>query len=197
MTDFDYEPFGAAFGRVMSAFRVKLHATEREELTRTYFTILAEHAIEDVIAAGKRCLKKHRTFPKPADWLGELAATTMPTCPPDRRVMRVEEADELARAAALNWEDQPCLCHECVRASVDDRPLRFVPTEVGEDELERAFNGRRGVVEIVGHWAHGEELARWYAAREAFYGLARKAPRTLFDAVAVIVGGNREPGMEG
>jgi len=52
------------------------------------------------------------------------------------------------------------------------------------------------VVEIVGHWAHGEELARWYAARDAFFALAKRAPRTLFDAVAVIVG-DREPGIEG
>lgn len=196
MTDFDFPTFDKSFGRVVTAFRVKLRTEEREELTRTYFKILDVHAIDDVMAAGKRCVEKHRTFPKPADWLAELAATTAATCPPDRRWMRVDEADELARAASLNWEDHPCLCRECVRAGVDDRPLRFVPSDFGDDELERAFNQRRGVVEIVGHWAHGEELARWYAARDAFFHLAQRAPQTLAAAVAIIVGG-REVGMEG
>lgn len=199
MTDFDYAPFASAFGRVMTAFRLKLPATDRDELTRTYFNLLADRDLEDVMAAGQRCVKKHKTFPKPVDWLGELSrTTTAATRPSDVRAMALAEADDLARAAALRWEDQPCLCQDCVRAGVDDRPLRFVPAEVGPDvdAYERAFNARLGVVELVGHWAHGEELARWHAARDAFYALKQKAPRTLFDAVARILG-DREPGMEG
>ncbi len=200
MTDFDFLKFTQAFGRVITAFRIKLTGSEREELTRTYFKILDAHAIDDVIAAGKRCIEKMRTFPKAADWLAELAQTQTATCPPDRRTMRVDEADELARATALRYDDQPCLCAACCRAGVDDRSLRFVPSEFSPDELERAFNPRTSRVEVVGHWAHGEELARWYLARETFYGLARRAPRPLFDAVAVLVGDNgreREVGEEG
>jgi hypothetical protein len=196
MTDFDTATFDALIGRMVVAFRLKLRPPERAELSRTFFKLLAAHAIDDVVAAGKRCMEKHRTFPKPVDWLGELAPTTSAVCPPDRRTMRVDEADELARAAALAYEDAACACLLCRAADVTDRPLRFVPTAIGDDELERAFNPRRGVVELVGHWAHGEELARWYAARDAFYGQWRRAPRTLREAVAVIVG-DREPGMEG
>lgn len=198
MTDFDYAPFATAFSRMMIPFRLKLKATDRDELTRAYFGLLADRELEDVMAAGHRCIRKLKTFPRPVEWLGELTGTTTAAAQPsDIRAMRLEEADELARAAALRWEDHPCLCQDCVRAGVDERPLRFVPTEVGVgDELERAFNARRSVVEIVGHWAHGEELARWYAARDAFFGLARKAPRVLFDAIALI-GDGREPGMEG
>lgn len=195
MTDFDFTTFEKTFGRVVTAFRLKLRASERDELTRTYFKILDQHAIEDVAAAGKRCVEKQRTFPKAADWLAELASSAATVCPADRRQMRVEEADELARAEALCFDDAPCYCAECVTAGVDGLPLRFVPSEFTSDELERAFNPRRGKLDVVGHWAHGEELARWYQARAAFRGLAERAPRTLADAVAAIVG--REPGMEG
>jgi hypothetical protein len=114
--------------------------------------------------------------------------------------MHADEADDLARATAWCFEDAPCGCVQCYAAGVTDRPLRFVPTELGPDEYERAFNLRTGKVEIVGHWAHGDELHRWYAARDVFFALRRRAPRTLFDALAVIVGevvGEREPGMEG
>jgi hypothetical protein len=200
MTDFDFATFDKAFGRVITAFRLKLQAKERDDLTRTYFKILDTHAIDDVIAAGKRCLEKLRTFPKAADWLAELAHTTPAVCPTDRRSMSVDEADELARATAMRYEDHPCLCSECCRAGVDDQALRYVPTEFGPDDFERAFNPRTSRVEIVGHWAHGDELARWYAAREVFFALRRRAPRTLFDALAVIVGevvGERIPGEEG
>ncbi|HWP69552.1 MAG TPA: hypothetical protein VNM36_00565 [Gemmatimonadaceae bacterium] len=197
MTDFDFVTFEKAFGVVLTAFRVRLPVPEREALTRTYFAVLAAHPIDDVMGAGKRCIEKLRVFPKAADWLAELTPRTMTaTCPADRRTMRVDEADELARATALGYEDAPCACWQCQSAGISHRPIRYVPTEFGPDELEQAFNPRRGVVEIVGHWAHGEELARWYAARDAFFALAKRAPRTLFDAVAVIVG-DREPGIEG
>jgi hypothetical protein len=200
VTDFDSATFEKAFGHVLTAFRVKLPVSEKEELTRTYFKILDAHAIDEVIAAGKRCIEKLKRFPMAADWLGELAYTAAPACPADRRTMHAAEADDLARATALCFEDEPCGCVQCDAAGVTDRPLRFVPTELGPDEYERAFNLRTGKVEIVGHWAHGDELHRWYAARDVFFALRRRAPRTLFDALAVIVGevvGEREPGMEG
>jgi hypothetical protein len=197
MTDFDFVAFEQAFARVRTAFRLKLRtAAERDDLTRTYFKILDTYAIEDVIAAGKRCIERLRVFPKPADWLAELAMRQVAACPPDRRTMHVDEADALARAAALRYEDHPCLCSACCRAGVDDRPLRFVPSTFDGDELERAFNPRTAKVEIVGHWAHGDELARWYVARAAFFALAKRAPRTLLDAVRILVG-DREPGQEG
>jgi hypothetical protein len=200
MTDFDFATFEKAFGRVITAFRLKLPPQERDDLTRTYFKILDAHPIDHVITAGKRCIETLRTFPKAADWLGELSRTAAPTCPADRRTMSVDEADELARAHALAYEEPPCFCVLCYAAGLTNRPLRYVPTEFGPDEVERAFNPRTSRLEIVGHWAHGEELARWYAARDVFFALRRRAPRTLFDALAVIVGevvGERQPGEEG
>ena len=89
---------------------------------------------------------------------------------------------------------------ECQAAGVSDRPLRFVPTLVGEEE-ERAFNPQRQRVEMVGHWAHGEELRRWYEAREACYALWRRAavkyPHLVGRGMAMVVTREREPGEEG
>ena len=70
--------------------------------------------------------------------------------------------------------------------------MRFVPTHATFDTYERAWDRRRKVVQIVGHWAHGAELARWYEARAAFYACA---PKRLRRTLALI--GEREPGEEG
>jgi len=199
MTEMDYEKFSAAFGRVCNAFRVKLKPTEAEDLTRTYFRVLEAHLLDDVLLAGKACLGKLRTFPRAADWLAELSTTAAPTCPVDRRHMTVAEIDAHARAALMRYEDEPCGCVDCEDAGVMHRPLRFVPTLVDlyGDEEERAFNPRRGQTEVVGHWAHGEELRRWYVAREAFYALAKKNPYMPRAPLQLVAAGEREPGMEG
>jgi len=195
MTDFDFATFEKAFGRLTVAFRLKLKAPERDDLARTYFKSLDAHPIDAVIAAGKRCVEQCRVFPKVADWLHELGTADLPACPPDQRYMAVDEADALEYAAAVRYEADPCGCEACVAAGVDHRPLRFVPSTIENLGFERAFNPRRNKVEVVGHWAHGAELARWYAARAVFMTRTGKAPRALAQAVAAIIG--REPGMEG
>ena len=105
------------------------------------------------------------------------------------------EQDDLARAERLRYEDTPCSCVLCFRAAVNDRPLRFVPTLThdGGDEL-RAFHPQRRRVEVVGHWAHGEELARWYQARAACFSRAATSP-TGRRVLALV--GSREPGEDG
>jgi len=206
MTETDYGTFERAFGRVCGAFRVKLKATEAEDLTRTYFRVLEAYPLDDVLRAGKSCLTKHRRFPAAADWINELGSTDRPTAGADLRHMGSAELEEHERAERLRYVDHPCLCSECCRAGVDDRPIRFVPTLFGDVE-ERAFNPRRQVVQIVGHWAHGEELARWYAARDRFFALAPAGVVRLFrgrdrrsfaDRIeAIYRRGDREPGEEG
>lgn len=204
MTELDYVTFAEAFKRVISAHRLKLKPAEADELTRTYFRLLAEFEIDAVLAAGKVCLGKYRSFPKAADWLLELGPTTRRTCPEDLRHMSTAELDEFEAAARLRYQDHPCLCSNCCRAGVDDKPVRFVPSIVGDD-YERAFNPRHGRVELAGHWAHGAELARWYLARDAFFGLAGQAPHyarfvgrsALVDAIDGELVGAREPGQEG
>jgi hypothetical protein len=70
-----------------------------------------------------------------------------------------------------------------------------VPTLVDGGE-ERAFNPRRNQVEVAGHWAHGAELRRWWTARDAFFGLARRVQPALARRLALVLR-DREPGEEG
>jgi hypothetical protein len=169
----DRDRFVKMFQRLCETFRMKLKPVEFERLANSYFAILDAHRLDDVLEVGTRLLRKHRTFPKPADWLAELETGLTAQCPADRRVMTSVEVAELTQAEAMRYEGQPCLCHECVRAGIDTQPLRFVPTMKSFDEEERAFHPKRNRVEVVGHWAHGEELRRWYEARDAFYAKAR------------------------
>jgi len=191
MTDDDFSTFDRAFRRVCGAFRLKLKPVEVEELTRTYFRVLESYPLEEVLRAGKTCLTKSRKFPRPADWIAELAGA-LPPCPKDQRQMTLAEMDDLDRAKRLRYRDHPCLCSDCCRAGVDERELRFVPTLRLDEEEERAFNPRRNGPEVVGHWAHGEELRRWYEARGNFYeAVCRLATRQspLARAVAQAVAG--------
>lgn len=195
MTDFDFDTFASSLTRVMAAFpKFRLQPAKVTELTQIYFDVLKAHDIADVLLAGKACINKHKTFPAVADWLAELPPTARAR-PADVRQMRADEVDEHETARQLGYEDEPCLCAECERAGVMHRPLRFVPLERGDGEHERAYNPRRKQMEIVGLWIHGEDLRRFYAARDAFYAL-RDDPRkaTLMRLVAI---GGREPGEEG
>lgn len=194
MTDFDYDVFAQSLGRVMAAFpKFKLQPPKVTELTRIYFDVLKSHDIADVLQAGKACISKHKTFPAVADWLAELPRLVQR--PADARQMTVAELDEHERARQLGYEDEPCFCAECESAGVMHRPLRFVPTECLE-EFERAFNPRKGALELVGHWAHGEDLRRFYAARDGFFALKTNQNTAPFVRLLALAG-VREPGEEG
>ena len=196
MDEPDFGTFERAFGRVSSAFRLKLKDTEQSDLARTYFRVLEGYRLDEVLAAGKTCLQKHRHFPRPAEWLEALASTSRgdaAACPPDRRQVSVAELEERAQAEGQQYRGAPCDCLLCQSAGVTDRELRFVPSLMGDEE-ERAFNPRRHLVEIVGHWAHGEELGRWYAARDRFYLQARRATVRFPHLLRLV---DREPGQEG
>jgi hypothetical protein len=199
MFDRDFVTFDRAFGRVCGAYRLKVKPTEAEELTRTYFKVLDAWPLDDVLAAGKKCMAKCKRFPAVADWVAELPATVAHVAPAELRLMSVDEMDAHERAAAMRYQDEACGCPSCFNAFVHERPLRFVPTLVSlvDDTYERAFNTRRHQVEVLGHWAHGEELARWYAARDHFFGLGKTMPRLrrLVALTRAIL--EREPGMEG
>jgi hypothetical protein len=77
---------------------------------------------------------------------------------------------------------------------MSDYALRFVPDDV-HGVLDRAIDTVRNRVVVTGHWAHGDELARWYAARDAFFASApRHTP--IARALLVLVGREREPGCD-
>jgi hypothetical protein len=194
MTDVDFGTFDRAFRRVVGAFRLKLREGEVEELSRTYFKVLDAAPLDDVLTAGKACLANSRTFPKPAEWLHALPIQPPTVIDADLRVMGTYERVEHARAEALRYEDTPCECVLCGQAHVTHRPLRFVPDDI-DGALDRAIDTVRNRILVTGHWAHGEELARWYAARDAFFAsVSRHTP--IARALLVLVS-TREPGEEG
>ena len=72
-----------------------------------------------------------------------------------------------------DFERPPCPCPPCVQAGVSGR------TQIRDH--------------ATGRWLHGYDLARWYAAREAFWAGCREAVGRM----TMPVGREREPGEEG
>jgi len=169
----DAGTFETAFRRLSSALRLKASAEEQEQLPRIYFKILQAYPLEAVLEAGRVCATSCRTFPKPADWIEKLPASTRPVT--GLRYMDASEQAAQAQAAARRYRDDPCGCEACVAAGVHEHELRFVPT-LWDGAAQRAYNPQRHEAEVLGHWAHGEELRRWYLARDQFMGLADKTP---------------------
>lgn len=192
MTEEHFTAFRQSFDRLCATFRVRLKPVQANDLCRSYFQVLEGFPLDEVLTAGKACLSKSRTFPRPAQWLAELSVGAAIVVPADRRVMTIHEVAELAEAERLRYTGNLCHCQDCYRAGVDDKEMRFVPTLVGDEE-ERAFHPTRKQVTVVGHWAHGEELARWYQTRGVFFALISKQPR-FSRALALVA---REPGQEG
>jgi hypothetical protein len=91
-------------------------------------------------------------------------------------------------------DEAGCTCVPCIRAGVSGWPLRFVPSHFDDGSEERAFNPVRGVVQLLGHWAHGDELAAWYASRDAAHAACPRGP--LRSALSTLLA-EREPGEEG
>jgi hypothetical protein len=211
MTEADFGTFERAFRRLAGAFRLKLKPGELEDLTRSYFKVLDVASIEEVLAAGKVCVSRCRKFPMPVEWLEAMASASPTTSAPDVRVMSVDETQAYLRAERLHYEDEPCGCLTCQAAGVTHLPLRFVPDVTDDGRDERAMCEPKKSVVTAGHWAHGDELARWYVARDAFYATANASPllkrnRLGFTYVppahaprsaALAMAGVREPGEEG
>jgi len=166
VTSEDLPGFHETFRSLQRVFPLRGAEGEIDRLTEDYFRTLRRFTLADVKAGADHWLAHGTKFPKPAEWSAAVPARIVAG---DARQMTHDEAIEWARADRLGFEDQPCLCSECVRAGVDEKPLRFVPDLDGDDRDIKAFNPLRNHLVTSGHWAHGDELARWYEARATFY----------------------------
>jgi hypothetical protein len=196
----DYRTFDRALRRVCGAFRLKLRGEEMAELTQTYFRVLELHPLAAVLDAGKRLIATSRRFPLAADWLTAIESPTHATAPAaDVRHMGATELAEYEAAERERFNGPACWCIDCRAAHVEDRPLRFVPTMLTPEVYETAYHPHKQRMQIAGHWAHGPELAAWYAARAECMAHAKRIPR--FAALARILvradRGEREPGEDG
>lgn len=192
MLETDYAAFEVAFRRLSSGFSKKWTGAHYRETSRAYFETLQGCALEDVVTAAA-ALHSRKRWPTAGEWMAAVPAST-PARPPDVRLMGASEVDEYLAARNARYRDEgPCACLRCEDAGVSHRPRRYVPDELDDDTYARAFCPTLNRVVMTGHWAHGEELRRWYAARDTFVATARRAGlRRVLALVAT-----REPGQEG
>lgn len=176
MTDHDLTAFAETFGTLRGVFALRGDADELRRVMGLYFKALRRFPLGAVIAGSSIWMERGQRFPKPADWIGAIPRREKITLPE----MSHDEAEEYLRAEGLHYEDEPCRCLLCKAAGVDHRFLRYVPDVDDTDRDVRMKIGDRVVVR--GHWAHGDQLQRWYIAREKFraqwqaYGQAKSMP---------------------
>lgn len=167
MTDGDLGAFTEEVRRVATIFRFRASPLELTQVTHAYFKAFRSRALSAVIAGADAWITKGQRFPKPFEW---LEAMPRPGAKPANvPTLNQDEAEEWYRAERLGWEDAPCACVVCTAAGVTDKPLRFVPEVDEHDRDRKVYEPIRSRTVTAGHWAHGEELVRWYVAKEKFF----------------------------
>lgn len=161
LTDSDLFPFMETFRGLARVFHLKGDDHDIKSTAGSYFKALRRYPLPLVQAGAEMCLQRNRHFPKPAEWIEAVGHAQKPV-EVQIHALTLEQARDYRQAEARKWEGDPCGCSDCRTASVDHRPLRFVP----DDAMVRDPIGNRDV--RMGHWAHGYELQRWYAARQGF-----------------------------
>ena len=156
----DLPAFMDTFRTVAATFNVR---RDEDTLGEVYFKALQSFPLRQVQAGGERCTACLKRFPKPVEWK-ELIPRPGPVGIPELSSL---EAREFLEAEACFYECPPCRCEACQRAGVTDQPLRYVP----DDDERKARIGEKVIRR--GHWAHGDELRRWYVAKETFWTQAR------------------------
>lgn len=177
MTDGDLFAFNQSFQSLVRVFPLRGTDDEIQDVMASYFKALRRFPMPQVRDGAEICLTRSKRFPKPAEWIESIPKARVR---PELQQLTNAEIATYLRAERLAYDDEPCKCDLCRAAGVDHRFLRFVPDFDRDDCEMRALIGEREIVR--GHWAHGEELRRWYAAKEAFwaeFGAAVRAKSML------------------
>lgn len=190
MTDAEIFPFMATMRDVVRVFPIRGGDEDLQQLGASYFKALRRYPLAMVQDGAQRVIERNKHFPKPAEWLDAIPrATATATVEP----LSAFDADEWQAAERGRWEQPACRCAECRDAGVTGRPMRFVPNTDATGADVRGLIGERTVTR--GHWIHGHDLARWYAAKEQFWSLFRAT--VAAKAMYVPPTAGREPGIEG
>lgn len=160
MTDADVFPFNALTKRLGTMLGKRTDFDDFKQLTSGYFRALRHYDLADLERGADAWIARETRFPKAAEW-----AAAIPPKASAARVMSTTEASTWTAADQAGFEGDCCDCPACIEAGVNEKPLRFVPTE---DE-PMAMHPITGKLVTVGHWAHGFELFRWYDAKANFY----------------------------
>ncbi len=165
MNDIDLPAFMDLFRRVTRIFPVRGESDDVQDMSMAYFKALRFYPLEAVSAGADVYISRGKFFPKPGQWIESIPkARTRP----ELKQLLPREVSDYLRAERLKYQSEdPCHCDPCRQAGVDHRFSRFVP-EFDEGQDARVLIGDREVTR--GHWAHGEELKRYYSARDGFWG---------------------------
>lgn len=163
MIDSDLAAFVATFQRLRTIFPLRANPAEIDQITGLYFGVLRRHPLYAVQAGADICLTTGVHFPKPGQWLDAIPKRLGLGVPE----MSPREAEEHSQAMEFGYQDEPCNCLECHASGVSHRFLRYVPDLDADDRDVRMVLAGRIVAR--GHWAHGEELRRFYEARDVFW----------------------------
>lgn len=191
MTDAEIFPFMATLRDVIRVFPVRGDETDVQQLGASYFKALRRYPLTMVQSGAERVIAQNKHFPKPAEWLDAIPRVT--TGAGVLEELSAFDRDEWLAAERARWDGAPCKCSECREAGVTDRSQRFVPDINANGDDARGLIEERTVTR--GHWIHGHDLARWYAAKDAFWTLFRTAVGAKTMYVPPVAA--REPGMEG
>ncbi len=164
MQDADLFAFMAIFRQLLGVFPKRMAEDEIGDLSRAYFATLRRYSIAELQAGADTWMQRGKFFPKPAEWRESIPrvvaqAVALAPLPPS-------EAAEYLDAERRHFDGDPCGCRRCIGAGVDHRLTRYVPESDDDGRDLRGLIGERSVVR--GRWLHGDELRRWYEARDAF-----------------------------
>jgi hypothetical protein len=165
MLDGELFAFMDTFRDLQRVFPKRLDEHEQARIGGDYFKALRRFPLRQVQDGAEVWIQRGKYFPKPAEWIDAIPRPGAVV----RDVPTLSEADarDYQHAERLGYEGPTCRCGECIAAGVTEKPLRFVP-EISADGRDRLVRiGERTVT--AGHWAHGQELARWYQARADFW----------------------------
>lgn len=164
MSDAEIFQFMSTFKSLTRVFPLRGDGHSIDDMGASYFKALRRFELPQIQAGADRCVQQLKRFPRPAEWIDMIPRRESA---PDLLAMTNEQAHEYRRAEALRYEDKPCGCRACKDAEMTEKPLRFVP-EISSDGSDRKVRLDDRIV-VAGHWAHGQELARWYDAKASFY----------------------------
>jgi hypothetical protein len=162
MQDSEIFQFTDCFRGLTRIFHWRGDEDDLRQTAGSYFKVLRKYPMPAVKAGADACVERYKHFPKPVEWMDVIPRHVETVELP---VMGQTEADTWMAAMKSGCEGDLCHCLDCRQARADHLPLRFVPDEA------RAIHPRDGRAVQRGHWAHGEELKRWWVARNAFFGL--------------------------
>jgi hypothetical protein len=163
--DVDLGAFMSIFRGLIKMFPKRGDEDEITDLAHAYFAAFRRFSIAQLQAGADVWKLRGKFFPKPAEWIECIprsAGASVALSP-----LSAVDAAEHLDAERRSYEADPCGCRRCVGAGVSHRFLRFVPEEDEQGRDARGLIGERVVTR--GHWAHGDELARFYVARERFW----------------------------